>query len=261
MHSEFNKRSPVRNGVLSNLSVQAFSLMRPFLQTVHLDERTVLLEPQRRIDHVTFIETGMVSLRTLAKGCMLETAMVGRRGVVGASLALGVDSSIHQSIVLVSGTALRIRADDLLRLMAECPQIREQLLRYVQALMIHSSQTALCGVHHDLEPRLASWLCIACDSLQDDVLPMTHEHLSIVLGLHRPGLTRSLIRLEEQELIRKTRGHIQIRKRQSLQEKACSCYATITHAYESSNHPNDIFGRVTTAHLGPDEARPHLVDS
>jgi hypothetical protein len=82
---------------------------------------------------------------------------------------------MHQSIVLVSGSALRIYADDLRRLMAKGPQIREHLLQYIEALMIHGSQTALCGVRHELEQRLACWLCVAYDALEGNVLPITHD--------------------------------------------------------------------------------------
>jgi CRP-like cAMP-binding protein len=235
MHSDFQKQSPIRNGILRGLAMPDFACIRPFLQSVSLKQRAVLQEPKKRIEHVIFIETGIVSLRTLTKGCILETAIVTRHGAVGASIALGADSSINQSIVLVSGTALRIRADDLCRLIGERPPIRGQLLRYIQALMIHGSQTALCGVRHDLEQRVACWLCVACDALESDVIPMTHEHLSTILGLHRPGLTRSLIRFEEQGLIRKTRGHIQVRERNALREKACGCYSVITNAYGGAN--------------------------
>jgi hypothetical protein len=82
---------------------------------------------------------------TLATGSILETAMVGSRGFAPVSVVLGARTSAHRSTVLVSGNALRIRADDLERSMLERPQIREHLLRYVQSLMIHGSQTALCG--------------------------------------------------------------------------------------------------------------------
>jgi CRP-like cAMP-binding protein len=243
---ELHRRSIVRNGILGNLAVADFARVRPFLQPVQLKERAVLQEPERRIEHVHFIEAGIISLRTLATGSILETALVGRYGAVGASVALGGEVSMHQSIVLVSGRALRIRADDLYRLMREDPQIREPLLQYIQALMIHSSQTALCGVKHELQQRLACWLCIACDALEDDVLPMTHDHLSIILGLRRAGLTESLIRFEEQGLIRKTRGVLRVCDRKLLQQKACGCYGVIANAYCRAKSPTTV-GRYQSA--------------
>ncbi|WP_245309068.1 helix-turn-helix domain-containing protein [Bradyrhizobium retamae] len=92
----------------------------------------------------------------------------------------------------------------------------------------------MCGVRHCREKRLASWLCLASDALDAHVLPVTHDYLSSVLGLRRAGVTETLIRFEEQKLIRKTRGVLQIDKRDCLAEKSCSCYKLISGAYASS---------------------------
>jgi CRP-like cAMP-binding protein len=227
-----HRRPAIRNGILRNFALADLACIGPLLKPVALKERTVLQEPKKRVEYINFVETGIVSLRTIATGCILETAMVGPGGAVGASIALGAGTAMHQSIVLVSGSALRIHADDLRRLMTERPQIREHLLQYIQALMIHGSQMALCGVRHDLEQRLACWLCIAYDALDGDVLPITHDHLSTMLGLRRAGLTESLIRFEEEGLIRKSRGVMHVRERLLLQKKACGCYGIIASAYD-----------------------------
>src|ERR1700730_10434218 len=120
-----HRRPIVKNRILESLSLSDFDCIRPFLEPVALKERSVLHEANKRIEHVNFIETGIVSLRTLAIGSVLETAMVGCYGAVGASIALGEATSLHRSIVLVPGNALRIRTDDLLRSTHERPQIRE----------------------------------------------------------------------------------------------------------------------------------------
>jgi CRP-like cAMP-binding protein len=223
-----------KNIILGNLSLVDFACLRPFLECIPLKERAVLQELKQRVEYINFVETGIVSLRTLATGSILETAMVGRQGAVGASIVLGTDTSIHQSVVLVSGSALRIQVDDLHRLMHERPQIRATLLQYVQALMIHVSQTALCGVRHELEQRLACWLCLACDALDGDVLPITHDDLSVILGLRRSGVTETLNRFEEEGLVRKMRGVLQIRERGRLEKKACGCYGIVTKGYHSA---------------------------
>jgi CRP-like cAMP-binding protein len=222
----------VRNAILRGLPLRDFEHIRPFLQPVTLKERSVLQEPNRRVEYVHFVETGLVSLMTLASGRLLETAMVGSQGAVSASIALGSNTSSHRSIVLVSGNALRIPADELQRSMHERPQIREHFLRYIHSLMIHCFQTSLCGVQHHLEERLACWLCLACDALDDDVLPITHDHLSDILGFRRPTVTVSLKKLEEMGLIRKLRGVLQICNRMLLERKACCCYGILSNTYK-----------------------------
>ncbi|WFU14607.1 Crp/Fnr family transcriptional regulator [Bradyrhizobium sp. CB3481] len=199
-----------------------------------MKQRMVLHEPKRHPDHVYFIESGLVSLRIVAADSILETAVIGHRGAVGASLFVGEHLSTHQSVVLFPGSAHRIRVEDLYRLMTECPGIRKELFQYVQALTLHCAQTGLCGVRHDREKRIASWLCLASDALGADVLPVTHDYLSSALGLRRAGVTETLTQFEKHGLIRKMRGVLQIDGRKGLEQKACGCYKLISGAYASS---------------------------
>jgi CRP-like cAMP-binding protein len=227
----------IRNRILAGLSQADIDSLHMFLQPVSIKERSILQESNKPIEHVYFIESGIVSLRTLARDATLENAMVGAYGAVGVSVALGSRTSMHRSVVLVPGKAFRIRVDDLLRLVRERPQIGEHILRYVQSLMIHSSQTALCGVKHGLEERLACWVCLAFDALDGDILPITHDHLAIILGMRRAAVTESLLRFEEQGLIRKTRGFLRIQDLSLLQQRACCCYGIITNAYKPGAIP------------------------
>ncbi|MGY4473651.1 Crp/Fnr family transcriptional regulator [Bradyrhizobium sp. USDA 3364] len=227
-------RSSLSNAILARLCPQDLVALGEFLEPIVLTERMVLQEPRRSVDYVYFIESGLVSLRIVASGGILETAVVGHRGAVGASLPVGGILSTYQAVVLFPGRAHRIRVADLHRVMNECPEIREQLVRYVQALTLQCAQAGFCGVRHDREKRLASWLCLASDALDANVLPVTHDYLSLALGLRRAGVTETLIRFEEQGLIRKMRGVLQIADRNCLEQRACCCYKLISGAYSSS---------------------------
>ncbi|UFW51278.1 MULTISPECIES: Crp/Fnr family transcriptional regulator [Bradyrhizobium] len=231
--ARFNTRPFVKNEILTRISLQDLGAIGEFLEPIVLRERMVLQEPKRGLDHVYFIESGLVSLRIVAAGSILETAVIGRRGAVGASFLVGGHLSTRQSVVLFPGSAHRIRIEDLQRVMHKHPDVREHLLQYVQALNLHCAQTGLCGVRHDREKRLACWLCLASDALDAGVLPVTHDYLSSVLGLRRAGVTETLIRFEEQRVIRKTRGVLHIDERRYLEQKACSCYKLISGAYAS----------------------------
>ncbi|EHR01089.1 Crp/Fnr family transcriptional regulator [Bradyrhizobium sp. WSM471] len=227
-------RSFVKNDILSRFSLQDLAAAGELLEPIVLKDRMVLQEPKRRVDHVYFIESGLISLRVVAAGNILENAVIGHQGAVGASLLVGGHLSTHQSVVIVAGSAHRMRIEDLRRVMHERPEIREHLLRYVQALSLQCAQTGLCGVWHDCEKRLASWLCLASDAVDTHVLPVTHDYLASVLGLRRAGVTEALIRFEKQRLIRKMRGILHINDRHGLEQKACSCYKFISSAYAST---------------------------
>ncbi|MGY2891252.1 CRP-like cAMP-binding protein [Bradyrhizobium sp. USDA 4524] len=180
------KQASVKNAILARLSVEDLAAIGGSLEPIVLKERMVLQEPRRPVEHVYFMESGLVSLRVVAAGSMLETAVIGYRGAVGTSFLWGGHISPHQSVVLFPGNAYRIRVENLRRLMKERPDIRERLFEYLQALTFQCVQTGLCGVRHNREQRLASWLCLASDAVDACVLPVTHDYLSSVLGL-RPG--------------------------------------------------------------------------
>lgn len=223
-----------RNAILAGIPLQDLAAIGEFLEPVVLRERMLLQEPKKSLDHIYFVESGLVSLRIVAADGVLETAVIGNRGAVGVSFLAGWHLPSHQSVVLFPGSAYRIRVEDLRRVMNERPQIREHLFRYAQALSLHCAQTGLCGVRHDREKRVASWLCLASNALDAHVLPVTHDYLSSVLGLRRAGVTETLIRFEEQRLIRKMRGILHIDERKCLEQRACSCYRIISDAYTSS---------------------------
>ncbi|MHC4049368.1 Crp/Fnr family transcriptional regulator [Bradyrhizobium sp. 25ACV] len=229
-------RSFVKNSILARISLQDLAALGEFLEPIVLKERVVLQEPRRNLEHVYFIESGLVSLRIIAPGSIIETAVVGYRGAVGGSLIAGGNVTTEQAVVLFPGSALRIHVDDLRRVVSKRPNVLENLLRYSQTLNTHCAQTGLCGVRHELERRLACWLCLVCDTLDSNVLSVTHDYISAVLGLQRAGITRALNRFEEQGLIRKMRGILQVDNRERLEAKACCCYGIIASAYASLDH-------------------------
>ncbi|WP_100176032.1 helix-turn-helix domain-containing protein [Bradyrhizobium nitroreducens] len=233
----YSKKTRARNRILAGLGLSELASLSAFLEPVDLRERMVLQEPKRRMEHVYFVESGLVSLRTVAAGTILETAVVGYRGAVGASILLGEYFPTRQSIVLLPGTALRIHFDNLRRVMNECAQVQEYIGRYARALDLHNAQAGLCGVRHRHEQRLACWLCLASDALDNHILPVTHDYLSHALGLRRPGVTEALIRFEDQGLIRKRRGVLHIDDHIGLRQKACSCYGIIADAYAPLERP------------------------
>ena len=233
MQIESLKRPVVKNKILASLPPADFACIGPYLRHVAFKKRAILQDRQKPVEHVNFIESGIVSLRIMATGSVLEIAMVGYHGMVGVSVLLGAETSVHQSIAAIPGSALSIRADDLRRLMQERPLIREHLFRHVQVLLIHSAHIALCGSRHQLEKRLASWLCFACDAIEGNVVPVTHDHLSMTLGVRRAGVTETLLRFEEEGIITKARGMLRVRDRPLLNTRACNCYATIVRAYQA----------------------------
>jgi CRP-like cAMP-binding protein len=234
MFAVSNKRPFVRNSILAGLSLPDLAAVGESVEPIFLRERMVLHEPRRRIEHVYFIQAGVVSLRIVAAHNLVESAMVGFQGAVGASSLFGGHISTHQSVVLFPGNALRVHVDCLRSLIKKRDHLCLRVSRYAQALLMHSAQSGLCGVRHDLEQRVACWVCLACDALGGHALHVTHDYLSDVLGLRRAGVTEALIRFENEGLIYKARGLLQVKERKRLEQRACSCYRIISSEYASA---------------------------
>ena len=178
-----------------------------------LERRAVLQDHFHRIEHVHFIERGVASLyaRTRADG-PVEVAQVGPFGFVGAAAILGNARSPHRCLMHVPGEALRIGVPELLDAMDASPTIRHHLLAYVHALLVQNAQAALCNGRHDVEQRLCRWLLLAADRLDDTVIPITHDMLSMNLGVRRAGVTSLLGRLQKSGVIAIGRASLRDRR-------------------------------------------------
>jgi CRP-like cAMP-binding protein len=225
-------RAVVQNRVLACMDPTTFRQIGSYLQPVALRRRAVLQEHNRTIEHVYFIERGVASLfASTRRDGPVEVAMVGRLGFVGAAAVLETLRSPNRAVVAVPGHAFRISTASLHRVMDECPGLRRQLLSYIHALLIQNSQTTLCSARHELEERLCRWLLLAADRVDEPELPLTHDMLSMILGVRRAGVTNTLSDLERAGALRKGRGTIEILERKVLERRTCECYHIISAEY------------------------------
>jgi CRP-like cAMP-binding protein len=139
-------------------------------------------------------------------------------------LLLGKDTSDQECFVQVAGEAAVIDVEEFKRAIAERRSLHTSLLPYVHALLQQTVQTALANGRFTIEERLARWLLLSHDRLGVNQIPLTHEFLSIMLGVRRPGVTVALQILEGKHAIKNERGVINILKRTKLEELANGAY-------------------------------------
>jgi CRP-like cAMP-binding protein len=126
---------------------------------------------------------------------------------------------------------MRMKTDVLRKEIGVNPSVRQMLLRYVQALFCQVSQTAACNVQHKLPQRLARWLLMANDCTLSNEVNLTHEFLSMMLSVRRPGVTIALKVLSKAGIIAVGHGRIRILNRKRLESRACACYRTVKREY------------------------------
>ena len=185
----------------------------------------IIYEVGAPLEDVYFIEQGVASVLTnLTNGSVIEVGMIGREGMVGVPVLLGDETSVQRVIVQVPGTALRMKAAPCKTAFDESAAVRRVLLRFTAAILNMSAQSAACNRAHSMKQRCARWLLMSSDRIQSDVVPMTHEFLSSMLGVRRTGVTAIAGELQRSGLIRYRRGQVTIVDHAGLEAAACECY-------------------------------------
>lgn len=182
--------------------------------------------------HVYFPDDCYISLVTRIAGEPgLEVGMVGREGMLGAQLVLGVNTTPLHALVQGPGTAWRIEAARFRRELARGKALDSILRRYIQVLMGQLATSAACTRFHKVGPRLARWLLMSQDRAHSSTFHLTQEFLAYMLGVRRVGITAAAGDLHRRGLIRYQRGLITVLNRRGLEAAACGCYAADRRGY------------------------------
>ncbi len=221
------------NRLLSRLPDDALQRLLPRLEPVLLPFKMVLYEARAPIDYVYFPTGGVVSAITLMRdGRAIEMATIGKEGVAGLGVCLGVDTSPSRMIIQVAGDGLRIEADALREETEHDGPIRRLLLRYFMGFVAQVSQAVACNGLHPLQQRCCRWLLMTQDRVEADALPITQEFLAIMLGVRRASITDVLGPLQAAGLIRSSRGNIHVLDRRGLEAASCECYRTVQEEFD-----------------------------
>jgi CRP-like cAMP-binding protein len=199
---------------------------------VELDLADVLCESESRIRYVYFPTDCFVSLTIPSDGdARLEVGLVGDEGMVGLSLALGVNISAQRAIVQGSGGAWRMSAAPFCREVERSLALRRRLSGYLYVVLRQLAQRAVCTHFHGMEARLARRLLMTGDRAHCDEFYITQEFISSMLGVRRAGVNRAAGVLQDRKLIHYSRGHLTIVDRRALEALACTCYADAKDTY------------------------------
>ena len=232
MVSAPDKHSPSRNRLLSVLSDGDFALLQPHLRHVALPLLYDLERPNRKIEMVYFMEAGIASIVAVqSDGIRVEIGLVGREGMSGVAVVLGGVQSPHSTYIQVAGEGQRIKASELRNAQNASPSLRDLLLKFAQVFMVQTAHTAIANARAHIDQRLARWVLMAHDRTDDKTIPLTHEFLSLMLGVRRAGVTEALQTLRRQKLIDTGRNQIVVRNRKGLERKAGSSYGAPEKEY------------------------------
>lgn len=218
----------VKNVILLSLPDEEYSLIRPHLEPVELPQYDILHEPGEKIDFGYFLNEGMTSRVALnSDGRSVEVGIVGREGMIGMSLTIGLHRGTFRAIMQMAGSGLRIRSEALEEVLLSASTLRFELGRFALMHGMQVAQLAACNRLHEIDQRLARWLLMCQDRVDSALLPLTHEFLAQMLGTGRPSVSLAANALEDAGLIHNLRGTVKILNRKNLEKTACECYGVI----------------------------------
>jgi CRP-like cAMP-binding protein len=219
---------PQDNKLLSALPRAQYNLLAPYLATVSLPSGAVLFEPGDEVDHVYFPHSGMLSLLAVMRdGKALETATVGREGVVGAMAGLRPYKSFVRVVVQMPSHVSKIASYRFRTAVATSEQLRTLCIEYNEVLLSQARVIAACNALHSVEARFCRWLLQSADRAKSNTITLTQEFLAEMLGVRRTSVTAVGKTLHDKGVINYSRGVIHILDRHKLEQMSCECYQTL----------------------------------
>jgi CRP-like cAMP-binding protein len=230
------------NNLIASLPEQELRALTPLFRLVELTFEEPLYEYRGAIESVYFpLDSVVSSLVLMEDGSAIETAMIGREGLVGVASLLGRPDARLWTRVTVGGTALSLDRRYLNRLFTESSSVQRVVLIAYRRLISQVSQRAVCNARHSIMERLCGWLLMIHDRVGGDDLRLTHEVIAMRLGSRRAGITQAATMLKAMRAISYVRGRIVITDRHVLEHSACECY----EVFRTDFDPDSALGPIT----------------
>lgn len=221
-----------RNSLLSLLPREEVENFRRDMRFVPLESGAILHQADAPIENIYFPLDGVVSLHTkFDSGQEVDFAVVGAEGVVGGMAASGLTREPFGARVQVAGSALVARTPAFLEFLNESETARDTVGKFQATLLLQAQQIAACNAIHGVEARMCRWLLQIRDRTNTNVLPVTQEFLSHMLGVQRTTVTLVEQSLKTAGLVRQRRGRIELLDEAGLRARACECYEHIRRDY------------------------------
>lgn len=211
--------------MLLHVPQQEFRAISPHLEFVRLPQSYQLAREGDQVNAAYFLNEGMASMIIETKdGRSVQVGMAGCEEMIGLPLSGGLDDHTYNIVMQLPGEGFRIPAESIKRLLPQLPELQRQLLRRLAIRAVELAQNTACNRLHNVKERLARWLLSTHDRLSGDVIAMTHDFLSKLVGTDRATVTVTLAQLERCGALRQSRGAITVANRGKLEEASCECY-------------------------------------
>lgn len=226
---------PRGNRLLDALAEPNLEELFPTARVVTLERTQCTTIHDKRMHSVDFPVTALMSVvGTLASGTTYEIASVGTEGFVEVDAALECDIALRSASCQFPGDVVRMSLADFQAALDTSRPFARLVRRAVRARIFITEQNEMCNLRHTIVQRLARWLLVASDRLDQKEFPVTHDFLATTLGTRRAGVSVSAATLQSHGAIEYQRGSVTISDLALLAEDSCECYEACRVAIEET---------------------------
>jgi CRP-like cAMP-binding protein len=219
----------LRNFLLSSFDAKDMQALFPLMHEVSLERGQVISEGGGDVDFVYFPSTAVLSVVTVMQdGRYVESGAIGREGGAGLLEAASDSRTHHRVFTQAPGSAIRIEAAAVRKLVRESPSFCELLMEHALVDAAQAEQFVACNALHSAEQRLARWLLMTADRTGSRTFTLTQEYLAVMTGVQRTTISALASDLKARRLIRYSRGKIELLDLPGLKAVACEC-ADVVH--------------------------------
>lgn len=232
------------NYILASLTRQELDRVAPYLSPCLLHLEQTLYEKGDEVNYIYFPKNGVVSLVLTSRGGIdVEVGLIGREGSLGSPETLGGHPMMTRAIVQIAGSGWRMSAQALREEFKQGGALQNAILRSAYSQLMQTTQCVMCNRLHTVEQRLARWLLMCQDRMQDVTLELTQEFIGNMLGTRRVGVTLAAGALRKGGFIEYKRGKVKIVDRKGLEKRACECYPLIRESFNLLVPPVEQSGK------------------
>jgi CRP-like cAMP-binding protein len=224
------------NRLLAALPPADLGLLAPYFKRVSLKQDAVLVRSGDRNEQVYFPHSGTISfMLDMPNGQTVATSVIGREGAVGM---LGPSRSPTTAVVRVAGIASQICTSRFHAAFGQSSAVRHAVQAHTRAVLMQFQHVAACNALHLVEARMARWLLHIHDRIDGDVIPLTQEALSQLLGVRRTTVTLVVQKLRASGAVRSDRRGLVEIDRPRLEETTCECYDVMRRNFDQIIPPD-----------------------
>jgi len=223
------------NNLLRRLNAADFALIEPHLVAIDASPNDLLYNPGDDVEIVHFpCGPSLVSYMVPNEdGRDVETILIGREGAVGGIVSQGYLPAYTRIIVKFAGPFVRLPVARLDAAKSNSPTLRNVFARYADCMLAQIFQSTACNAIHSIEQRTAKWIISAMERTDgDEVVPLTHEQLSTLLGVGRSYASRVIQTFKAGGVLETRRGSILVRNPEALRLRSCLCNEAVKNHFD-----------------------------